>query len=246
VSEPPQSLNGFAYVTPSAQPATEPVCVDLDVATEELLDEATGPPSHSPNRESGVQSVLFSEFLSPPRTAVGRTRYVVFEGQSGPDPRHASPAQVAEGLCRIIEVEGPMVAKRAYDIYLRGCGIRRMGGEIRRSMNKALHHALRTGEIASEDESGRGGLIYSIVRSAGTPPVVVRARGPRAFEEIPPSELQLVARTLTNERGLEPGSDAHLRAVLDFFDLQRLTAQVGKGVSDILSRRYSYVDEICP
>jgi hypothetical protein len=35
---------------------------------------------------------------------------------------------VADSLCRIIEVEGPMVAKRAYDIYLRGCGIREEWG----------------------------------------------------------------------------------------------------------------------
>jgi len=26
---------------------------------------------------------------------------------------------VADSLCRIIEVEGPMLAKRAYDIYLK-------------------------------------------------------------------------------------------------------------------------------
>ena len=33
-----------------------------------------------------------------------------------------------------------MLAKRAYDIYLRGCGIRRMGGELKRTMNRALQH----------------------------------------------------------------------------------------------------------
>ena len=31
----------------------------------------------------------------------------------------------------IIETQGPMIAKRAYDIYLRGCGIRRLGGELK-------------------------------------------------------------------------------------------------------------------
>ena len=35
--------------------------------------------------------------------------YVAFEGPAGPDPRHFTPAQVAEGLCRIIDTEGPML-----------------------------------------------------------------------------------------------------------------------------------------
>jgi very-short-patch-repair endonuclease len=246
VSEPHQTPNGLKHEAPPTQSATEPVRVDLNGATQELLHEAPEPALHCPTRESGGQYLLFSEFNSPSRTAVCRTRYVIFEGQSGPDPRHASPARVAEGLCGIIEVEGPMVAKRAYDTYLRVCGISRMGGEIRRSMNKALHHAIRTRKIVTEDEFGTGGLVYSVVRSVGVPPVLVRQRGPRAFEEIPPSELQLVARTLAKQDDLELGSDAHLRAVLAFFDHQRLTVQVRKAVLKILSRRYSYVDEICP
>ena len=137
-----------------------------------------------------------------------------------------------------------MLAKRSYDIYLRGCGIHRMGGPLKRAMNRALQHAIRKGHIAMEDESGKGGLVYSIVRSASALPVLVRDRGPRDFEEIPPSELQLVARRLAESEGLEPGSDAHLRVVLDFFDLKRLTVHVGITLLDILGRRYSYVNEI--
>ena len=170
--------------------------------------------------------------------------YVAFEGDSGPDPRHANPVQVAEVLRRIIDVEGPMLAKRSYDIYLRGCGIFRMGGPLKRTMNKALQHAIQKGQIISEDESEKGGLVYTIVRSASAPPVFVRERGPRNFEEIPPSELQLVARMLAKSSDLEPGSDAHLRAILDFFNLKRLTVQVGTALLEILDRRYSYVDEI--
>ena len=137
-----------------------------------------------------------------------------------------------------------MLAKRSYDIYLRGCGIFRMGGPLKRTMNKALQHAIQKGQIISEDESEKGGLVYTIVRSASAPPVFVRERGPRNFEEIPPSELQLVARRLAKSSDLEPGSDAHLRAILDFFNLKRLTVQVGTALLEILDRRYSYVDEI--
>ena len=213
----------------------------IDTESADIASEATEtrPVQSSPrlrrDPESRPQDGTVSEFCSP---------YVHFEGKAGPDPRHASRGPVAEGLCRIIEVEGPVVAKRAYDIYLRGCGIQKLGREIQRSMNRALQDAIQRGEVAVEDELDKGGLINSIVRSTGTPPVAVRDRGSRVFEEIPPSELQLVGYRLAEDKGLEPMADEHLRAILEFFELKRLTVQVGTKLLDILSRPYPYVDEI--
>ncbi|MBZ0151859.1 MAG: AAA family ATPase [Planctomycetes bacterium] len=174
----------------------------------------------------------------------GRVAYSSFEGATGPDPRHAGSADVVEGLRRIIAIEGPMLTRRAYDIYLRGCGIRRMGRDIKHSMNKALQLAVRRGAVLSEDESGKGGLLYSIVRSAGVPPVIARERGPRSFDEIPPSELQLIVRRLCARSGMQPGSDASLRATLESLELKRLTTQVGSAILDALQRRFPYVDEM--
>ena len=73
-----------------------------------------------------------------------------YAGPAGNDPRSVSADVVSEGIVRIIEVEGPVVAKRVYDIYLRGCGIKRMGHELKSTMNKALAHAIRQGRIVSE------------------------------------------------------------------------------------------------
>ena len=185
------------------------------------------------------------DFLNTTSINSYRALYTEFEGRAGPDPRNATHAQVAEGLRRIIQEEGPILAKRAYDIYLRGCGIRRMGGELKRTMNKALSQAIRQGLVVKQDEWGKGGLIQSIVRLADTPPVVVRERGSRSFDEIPPSELQLVARQLLhNQFGeIEPDTESHFRAVLGEFDLRRLTNPVSEKLLDILQREYSYVDE---
>ena len=169
--------------------------------------------------------------------------YAVYDGPAGEDPRTVSAGAVAEGLCRIIEVEGPMLAKRAYDIYLQGCGIKRMGHELRSTMNKALANAIRQGRVLSEDERGKRGLLFSVVRVKGSPPIKLRSRGPRTFEEIPPSELQTVAMYLAERRNLKSGSDEHLRAVLGCFDLKRLTAQIGTILLEILGKRYPYVDD---
>jgi very-short-patch-repair endonuclease len=165
------------------------------------------------------------------------SNYVAYSGPNGPDPRTVNIGVVADSLCLIIEAEGPMIAKRAYDIYLRGCGIRRLGGELKSTMNKALASAIRQGRVDSENEPGKSGLILSTVRSKGIPSVKLRCRGPRTFEEIPPGELRAVAQHLSEARHMRCRSDEHLRAILECFDLKRLTTQVGTTLLEILDRR---------
>jgi very-short-patch-repair endonuclease len=145
--------------------------------------------------------------------------YVAFDGHAGPDPRTATPEAVAEGLCRIIEVEGPMLAKRAYDVYLRGCGIMWMEREVKKLMNRALGCLVRQGVVVAEDEMKSGGFVKSIVRVKGADLVCIRKRGPRTFEEIPGSEVRVVARLLSEQLDGEFGSTEHVRAVNAFFDL---------------------------
>ena len=110
-------------------------------------------------------------------------------------------------------------------------------------MNKALQLAIRQGRAIAEDELGKGGLLYSVIRTKEGKPVKLRTRGARIFEEIPPSELQTVARYLQARHGFEPCSDDHCRAILDCFDLKRLTTQVSNSLREILERRYLYVDD---
>ena len=207
----------------------------------------------SPGARTGAESAVGASQWELPLAAAlrnmstlpaGATPYVEFEGRAGPDPKLGSPAQIANGLRSIVDVEGPMVANRAYSVYLRSSGYRRMGGELKKSMNKGLQHAIRTGLIVKEDELAKGGLLYSIIRAPGSPGVMLRTRGPRDFEEIPPSELQLVAYRLARDEGFELGSEAHLRAVLEFFGLKRLTVQVSTRLLDVLTRSYPYVDEL--
>ena len=230
---------------PTAHSLASPDHVPGDVAS---LDET---PNSDPELETGKEVAVapvqhkIPEILDTGRSQSHLVPYPEYSGQAGPDPRSAHRAQVAEGLCRIIQCEGPLSAKRAYDIYLRGCGIQRMGGELKRLMNKALQLAIRQNLVVKEDEWDVGGLVRSIVRSPDAPPVVARKRGPRTFDEIPPSEIQLVARQLLMDRNsiVDSGSEAHLRVVLGKFELQRLTTSIGVKLLDILERRYSYVDE---
>ena len=169
--------------------------------------------------------------------------YAEYAGPAGNDPRYVGVNLASEVVVRIIEVEGPVLVKRVYDIYLRACGIKRLGHEIQSSMNKTLAYAIREGSVVSEDEAGTSIMLCSVVRMKGSPAIKLRNRGPRSFEEIPPSELQVVARYLVEQRGVASGSDEHLRAVLECFELKRLTTQVSRTLRAILATSFPHADE---
>ena len=242
---PPDERGSSSVETPESNPlATLPV---TPFSTDP--EERPGPSVGSGLGESVAARGLFERARAS--ASSDRSRRVVlpfgeyseYSGPAGSDPRGVRSEVVYEGLLRIIGVEGPLLAKRAYDIYLRGCGVLRMGHELKSSMNKALAHAIRLGRVVSEDEAATGGQLFSVVRLKGSPPIRLRRRGPRSFDEIPPSELQVVARYLAERGGLPFGSEEHLHAVLEAFDLVRLTRQVGKTLQQILGRKSWYVDE---
>lgn len=118
-----------------------------------------------------------------------------------------------------------------------------MGHELKSIMNKALADGIRQQRLVSENEGAERDLPLSVVRLSGCPPIKLRTRGPRLFEEIPPSELQVVARCLLRRYRYAPGSHEHLRAILERFDFKRLTTQVGTTFLEVLERNFPYVDE---
>jgi very-short-patch-repair endonuclease len=219
---------------------------DVDVVDLESAPADVEANFDSTETDSGPPIVRQREFDSVVRQITLGTRqstdgllsdYIAYSGPSGPDPRTVSIGEVADGLYLIIEAEGPMIAKRTYDIYLRGCGIKRLGGELKSTMNKALASIIRQGRVVSENEPGIAGLIFSTVRSKGCAPVKLRSRGPRTFEEIPPGELRTVGNHLCETRNMSRGSAEHLRAILEYFNLKRLTTQVGTTLLEILDRQ---------
>ena len=149
-----------------------------------------------------------------------------------------------KGCAGSIQTEGPVLVERAYRVYLRGCGLSKLGRVLKSKLNQALWRAQQHGHVVTEDEWGERKLVRFIVRPVGGEPVVARERGPREFPDLPPSELQLVARLVRRQREdeLDFGSEEHLRAVLAELGLRRLTTQVRKTLLDVLERPYPYVD----
>lgn len=133
----------------------------------------------------------------------------------------------------IIKTEGPVVLKRVFRLYARAAGIKKVGGQLRGIFLRASEIALSSEQI--EEERGQEKLgLDCMVRSAESPPVVVRKRGPRSFEEIPPSEISEVMRSIVKTHP-SIGKEILYRRVLEFYDLKRLTSKVRKTLDRIVT-----------
>lgn len=160
-------VGGEACSSDEAEPHVEPgEASSSEVASTTLCNALLKSSKQHGASESSVplgelrSDAIGMEVGASHRKVIGRlvlAPYTEYSGRPGPDPRSNGLHVVSEGLVRVIEVEGPVVAKRAYDIYLRGCGIKRMGHELKSTMNKALSQAVRQGVVAREDEEGWAG-----------------------------------------------------------------------------------------
>lgn len=185
--------------------------------------------SNQPNTISDIESILIP--------------YSTYSSETLVDPRKIKKDEVASKLLEIIAVEGPMLAKRAYDTYLRGCGIKRMGKELKKLMNSSLQILVKQGAVNIQDEMKTGGYIYTFVRAKDTPPIRLRERGNRTFHEIPPSEVLTVAALVkANSREVIVDQEQFFRDVLKKFELKRLTASTKERLSEIFEMEFDYVN----
>lgn len=143
------------------------------------------------------------------------------------DPRFSSIDELLEALLEIIREEGPMPCHRAYRLYANAGGIKRVGRQIRKRLNRAIAKGVRKGLIEERNEYGSSDQINKIVFVAGEEAVVLRTRGGRSLAEIPPSEVaELMKKKL--EASDDLNDEELFRSVLDFYGAKNMTAQVEK------------------
>ena len=121
-----------------------------------------------------------------------------------PDPRSATLDEVAEALLGIVNVEGPVLESRAYQAYIRASGAQRLGPQIRRILNRALAKLEREKHVIVERVSRESGYRNALLRTPETDQVRMREIGPRAFDEVPLSEISALVRRV---RSANPGAD---------------------------------------
>jgi len=146
--------------------------------------------------------------------------YSAWEPHAVPDPRAAGRGMIDPVLAEIVAAEGPVLAARAYGLFNKASGGKKLTTIARAPLSSAAYRLRMAGRIEIvKDEEGVG-QGDDVLRPAGSPPVRVRELGPRALDEVPLDEIaELMDRLAT------AGADDLKRAVLDAYGLVRLTAK---------------------
>ena len=241
--------NGFVDETDDdfSTEVNEPVeVVDIAVMDAESpeatqLNEPEVSAAH-PERDSEREPIVVdSAVTSTSQTNKGGSFLAEYTHYSGPachDPRTTGQPQIADDLLNIVKAEGPVQVKRAFDIYLRSCGIKRMGHELRDSLIAALDTLKKSGDVFAHGYRHEDEVLKEVVGLSSGPREVVRQRGDRLLEEIPFGELFSVSQLVASKGGLEVGGEAHLRAVLEALDLKRLTSSAEKILMDAIQGNF--------
>ncbi len=150
--------------------------------------------------------------------------YKHYAGPPCRDPRVTSKSCIIDDLLIIVKIEGPVQVKRAFDVYLRSCDIKRMGHELRDALLGAVDTLKRSNRLSSHKYKSDDDSLSEIVWIQGEPAEIIRKRGDRSLEEIPLGELYAITQWVANVSKVEVGGEEHLRAILEILDLKRLTS----------------------
>lgn len=221
----------------TAPPTAGPVAVDFNPTAGESLEQAEEAAGSAPGpaREGFLASRHDS--ASEARPAGPRipalAQHRAWVSHPVPDAHAAYQWSIIEGIVDIVTGEGPVVTDRVYELYVRASGGRRVTKPVRDTMDKAADAAVRRGllEQISDRVAGR---TMRTVHLPGTPPVVLRRRGERELEHIPPTEVAAVARHILAE-GPQISDTELMRVLLSAFERVRLTSNATAFLDDCIA-----------
>jgi hypothetical protein len=139
--------------------------------------------------------------------------YTAWTPHAVPDPRSAGREAIGPVLLEIVSAEGPILAERAYRLYVKASGGKALTSIARAPLSGSTFRLRQAGAIDFEEGS-------EVLRPAGTPEIRVRELGPRALDEVPLREVAELMRRLR-----AAGATEMPRAVLDAYGLVRMTAK---------------------
>jgi dethiobiotin synthetase len=138
------------------------------------------------------------------------------------DPRSTPRPQIMDVMLEILLAEGPMTASRAYSLYNRASGGRKLTSVARAPLSSAAYWLAREGKLTLTREADIPWQGDDVLRLPDQPPVRVRELGPRDLDEVPLDEIaELVGRMRAN--GTTEATELK-RTVLSTYGLKRLTA----------------------
>jgi dethiobiotin synthetase len=174
-------------------------------------------------RAAAVAPPVVSEESAPPRR-VTLEPYVAWDAPAVGDPRSTPRAAIMETMLEIVGSEGPMTASRAYALYNKASGGRKLTSVARAPLSSSVYWLAQERKVVLVRKDDIPWQDDDVVRMPDSPAVRARELGPRALDEVPLDEIAELVRRLRAARGPLGAMEAK-RAVLDTYGLVRLTAR---------------------
>jgi hypothetical protein len=159
----------------------------------------------------------------PARAPLVLDPYRAWEPQPAGDPRETPRPRIMAAIAAIVEAEGPMRASRAYALYNRAAGGKKLTTIARAPLSSAAYWLAREERLLLTPADSIPWQDDDLLRTPDMPAVHVRELGPRTLEEVPLDEIAELMRRLAGT-GLS-GDAALKRGVLQAYGLVRLTTR---------------------
>jgi hypothetical protein len=159
-----------------------------------------------------------------PAARVTLDPYAAWEEHAVGDPRQTSRAEIMKTILEIVAAEGPMRTSRAYALYNRASGGRKLTSVARAPLSSAVYWLAQERRVILTRKDDIPWQDDDLVRLPDTAPIRVRELGPRTLEEVPLDEIAELANRLKTARGTTDATELK-RAILATYGLVRLTTR---------------------
>jgi hypothetical protein len=161
---------------------------------------------------------------APPAAPIVLDPYDGWQPRQVGDPRNTPRPLIMQAMLEIVEAEGPMTATRAYALYNRAAGGRKLTSVAKAPLSSAVYWLARENKLALTREADIPWQGDDMVRLPDQPSVRVRELGGRALDEVPLDEIAELINRLRTARGTGDPTELK-RAILATYGLVRLTGR---------------------
>ncbi|GAA4991811.1 AAA domain-containing protein [Pseudonocardia tropica] len=216
------------------EPSSHPTDRSKEVSASGLSpahDENRADSATTPSQDPGGPPAEPPDANSLPERSSGPA-YTLFSGRV-PAADAASRAEIVDGLVRIVQAEGPLLGHRLHQAYVAAAGGARVGSRISTTLNQALDAAVRRGVLVRDNPLRESGNKPCTYRLADQPEVLVRDRGPRGFDQLPPAELAAVMADVADDIGWDDRT-AVFRATIARYGLVQVGSAIRQRLTSVM------------
>lgn len=150
-----------------------------------------------------------------------------------PNPTTAPIASIMPAFTEIVLAEGPILKEHAIKVYRKAAGIGRISSILQPKFDKTIEIAVRNCKMEQRQERRRDNEAVQVLWAYGNSKVVLRDRGNRGPNEIPPSELAALMNKI-NRSNTFMDDEALLGKICEYLEISRLRSSTRELLESVL------------